>query len=138
VPELGAVISTFVMTPWLDAAALDHASAGQPAGSKYARAFVHPVLGVEKALYEWRGGSSGWSKSTGPLPPAERGPDFWEYRNDPDLLSDPEGWQKREVERFLAELRQAGEINPAGSVRGPGTSSPADKHRCWIRPKRVS
>jgi hypothetical protein len=106
VPELGAVISTFVMTPWLDGAALDQATAGQLTGSKYARAFVHPVLGVEKALYEWRGGSAGWSKSTVPLPPADRGPDFWEYKNDPDLLNDPEGWQKREVERFLAELRQ--------------------------------
>jgi hypothetical protein len=35
----------------------------------------------------------------------EQGPDFWQWKNDPELLSDPEGWRKREVERVLAELR---------------------------------
>ena len=30
-----------------------------------------------------------------------QGPDFWQYKNDPELLSDPEGWCKREIEKIL-------------------------------------
>jgi hypothetical protein len=105
VPEWGAIGATTVMTPWLTTDSLDAATLQILAGSKYTRAFVHAVLGVEeKALYQWHQGA-GWSKSTIELPPAERAPDFWEYKNDPDLLNDPEGWCKREVKRVLAELR---------------------------------
>jgi hypothetical protein len=63
-----------------------------------------------KALYQWRRGG-GWSKSTVELPPAERAPDFWHYKNDPDLMNDPEGWCKREVKRVLAELRGTGDTD---------------------------
>jgi hypothetical protein len=31
----------------------------------------------------------------------EQEPDFWQYKNDPELLSDPEGWCKREIEKIL-------------------------------------
>jgi hypothetical protein len=69
------------------------------------------VLGVEeKALYEWHRGA-GWSKSTIELPPAQQAPDFWDYTNDPDLLSDPIGWQEREIRRVLAELRGTGGVD---------------------------
>jgi hypothetical protein len=73
--------------------------------SKYTQAFIHVVCGVEEqALYEWQRGAT-WSKSTIALPPAQRGPDFWEYKDDPELLRDPEGWCEREVKRVLTELR---------------------------------
>ena len=62
------------------------------------------LLGLEeKALYEWQRNSA-WSKST--LPPHERGRDFWHYKDDPELLSDPEGWCDREIERTLADIRR--------------------------------
>lgn len=105
VPEFGAIAATFVMTPWLDTGSLDNATLDKLARSKYSRAFIHAILGAEeKALYQWERGG-GWSKSTLPVPPEAQGPDFWQYKNDPELLSDPEGWCKREVERVLAELR---------------------------------
>jgi hypothetical protein len=105
VPEFGAIAATFVMTPWLDTGSLDNATLDKLARSKYSRAFIHAILGAEeKALYQWER-SGGWSKSTLPVPPEEQGPDFWQWKNDPELLSDPEGWRKREVERVLAELR---------------------------------
>ena len=105
VPEFGAIAATFVMTPWLDTGSLDNATLDKLARSKYSRAFIHAILGAEeKALYQWERGG-GWSKSMLPVPPEEQGPDFWQWENDPELLSDPEGWRKREVERVLAELR---------------------------------
>jgi len=105
IPEFGATVSTFVMTPYLDPAALDAASLQSLAASKYTRAFVYAVLGVEeKALYTWKPGGQ-WSKSVRELPAAERGPDLWALRDDPELLADPDAWCAREVERVLAELR---------------------------------
>jgi hypothetical protein len=105
VPERGALVSTFVMTPWLGVDALNATTLDKLSGSKYSQAFIHAILGPEEqALYQWgRGGH--WSKSTLPVPPEQQVPDFWQYKNDPELLSDPEGWCKREVERVLAELR---------------------------------
>jgi len=106
VPELGAVGATLIMTPWLSPALLDAETQTNLTASKYTRVFLHAILGVEeKALYEWCRGF-GWSKSTGTLPPAEQAPDFWKYKDDPELLRDPEGWCDREVVRILAELRQ--------------------------------
>jgi hypothetical protein len=105
VPEWGAIGATSVMTPWLTTDTLDAATLQSLAASKYSRAFIHVILGVEeKALYRWDRGA-GWSKSTVSLPPAERGQGFWEYKNAPDLLSDPLGWRDREIKRVLAELR---------------------------------
>jgi hypothetical protein len=77
VPDLGAVISTFVMTPWLHADALNAATAGNLAGSKYARAFVHPVLGPEDALYHWTAGT-GWRKETRLVDSRTKGPSVWD------------------------------------------------------------
>ena len=101
VPELGAVAATFVMTPWLDTGALDRATADMLSRSKYSRAFIHAILGAEeKALYQWERGGC-WSKSTVPVPPDEQKPDFLQYRNNPELRSDPEGWCRQEVEKIL-------------------------------------
>jgi hypothetical protein len=105
VPEFGAIGSTSVMTPWLNTNALDAANLQILAASKYTRAFIHSVLGIqEQALYEWHFGGS-WSKSEEKLPFAEEERGFFDYKNDPDLLNDPEGWRDREVKQVLAELR---------------------------------
>jgi hypothetical protein len=106
VPEMGAIASTSVMTPWVDTAALDRATLDKLASSKYSRAFIYSIAGVEEqALYQWdRGGC--WSKSTVPVPPEQQGPDFWQYKsseNKPELHSDPVGWCKREAGRVVAE-----------------------------------
>lgn len=71
VPELGAVISTFVMTLWLHADALNTATGGDLASSKYAHAFVHPVVGLGNALYQWTA-STGWRKHTTETRPGPR------------------------------------------------------------------
>lgn len=109
VPEWGAIGATSIMTPWLATDALNDATSATLAKSKYTRAFIHVVLGVEEqALYEWQRGTI-WSKSTIKLPPAHQAPDFWDYKDDPELLRDPEGWCEREVKRVLAELRSTGD-----------------------------
>jgi hypothetical protein len=101
VPELGAIASTFVMTPWLDTCALDRATLDKLSGSKYSRAFIYAILGAEeKALYQWERGGC-WAKSTTRVPPAERAPDFWDYKNDLELINDLDGWCKQEIEKTL-------------------------------------
>jgi hypothetical protein len=93
------------MTPWLDVGNLDALTLQSLSVSKYTRVFIHVILGVEEqALYQWQRGGP-WSKSTLAVPPEDRGPSFWDYRNDPDLLRDPDSWCDREIERFFAERR---------------------------------
>jgi len=105
VPQFGAIASTFVLTPWLDAGRLDAATAQSLSTSKYAQAFIHVALGLEeRALYKWRRGGS-WSKSTLAVPSQDQGPSFWDCRRDPDLFRNPDGWRDREVRRFFAERR---------------------------------
>jgi len=107
VPQLGAMVSTFVMTPWLDIGRLSAATAGSLSASKYTQAFIHAVLGSEEqALYQWERGAD-WSKSTLPVSPQDQGPSFWDYKHDADLLRDPDGWCDREIQKFFAE-RNAG------------------------------
>lgn len=53
VPEHGAVVSTFVMTPWLSAEDLNSATDNVLQGSKYSRCFLLPILGAEQAFYPW-------------------------------------------------------------------------------------
>src|SRR6516164_1640130 len=58
VPEWSAIGATFVMTHWLTIDALDSATLHSLAASRYSRAFIHAVLGVEeKALYQLRRGA---------------------------------------------------------------------------------
>jgi hypothetical protein len=105
VPELGAIAATSVMTPWLTTDALDAATSQSLTASKYTRAFIHAILGVEeKALYQWDRGA-GWSKATLELPPEEQASELWQQLQDPELWSDPEGWSEREARRILAEQR---------------------------------
>lgn len=106
VPERGVIASTSVMTPWLDTAAVDRATLDKLAGSKYSRAFIYAIAGVEEqALYQWECGGC-WSKSTVPVPPEQQGPDFWQYKNsqnEPELHSNPIGWFNREAGRWVAK-----------------------------------
>jgi len=104
-PQLGAIASTFLITPWLDTGKLDKITAESLAKCKYTRVFIHAILGVEEqALYHWQRGGA-WSKSTLAEPPEDRGPSFWDYRSDADLLRDPDGWCDREIARCFAERR---------------------------------
>jgi hypothetical protein len=108
VPAFGAVGATMIMTPWLEPDALNARTTNDLARSKYTRAFIDVILGVEeKSLYEWRL-DTGWSKSTVALPPSAQAPDFWAYKDDPELLADPKGWCDREIEKVLAEFRASG------------------------------
>jgi hypothetical protein len=49
VPEMGAIASTLVMSPLFDASALDAVTLDCLARSKYDRAYLHCILGVERA-----------------------------------------------------------------------------------------
>jgi hypothetical protein len=105
VPQFGAIASTLVVTPWLDLGRLDLATADSLSTSKYTQAFIHAVLGLEQqAFYRWQRGV-GWSKSTLDVSRQDQGPNFWNYKNDTQLLSDPEEWCDREVQRFFAGRR---------------------------------
>jgi len=53
VPERGAVVSTFVMTPWLSADDLNSASDSLLQKSNYDRCFFFSILGAEQAFYPW-------------------------------------------------------------------------------------
>ena len=68
VPDLGAIASTFVMTPWLTVEALDQATKATLSPSRYHRAFIHPILSVERCLYDWNRERAAWSKLTTPTP----------------------------------------------------------------------
>ena len=108
VPEWGAIATTSIMTPWVTTDALDAATLESLAASKYTRAFIHSVLGVEeKALYQWHRGAA-WSKSVIELPVAQRAPAFRNDKDDPDLVNDPIRSREREIKRVLAELRGTG------------------------------
>src|SRR6266852_211283 len=106
VPELGAVSSTFVMTPWLDAVALNNATLDQLSKSKYGRAFIHAVLSVEQTLYQWSSLSGSWNKTTQPESLGTQGPSFFDVIKDPEWIKDPEGKFNREVETVLREIRE--------------------------------
>jgi hypothetical protein len=79
-PEMGAVASTLIMSPWLNAAALDVVTLDCLARSKkYERAYLHCILGVEHALYSWRRGGR-WTKEVQQEPQWMRGPSFWDVQ----------------------------------------------------------
>jgi hypothetical protein len=62
IPEHGAAISTFVMTPWLSAADMDRATHSVLQQSKYHRCFFLAILGAEQVFYRWER-NCGWEKS---------------------------------------------------------------------------
>lgn len=53
IPEHGAAVTTFVMTPLLSAEDLNSATDNLLQGSKYDRCFLLPSLGAEQAFYPW-------------------------------------------------------------------------------------
>jgi hypothetical protein len=104
-PQPAAIASTFLVTPSLDVGKLDALTAATLVASKYSRVFLYAILGIEeRALYQWQRGGT-WSKSVLALALEERGPSFWDYRSDPELLRDPDGWCDREIARYFAERR---------------------------------
>ena len=62
IPEHGAVISTFVMTPWLSEANIGRATESVLQRSRYDRCFFLPIIGAEEAFYSWKKNGR-WKKS---------------------------------------------------------------------------
>jgi hypothetical protein len=77
IPTMGAVVSTFVMTPWLDPRALTIATAGTLGRSKFGQAFFLPIVGLERALYRWQRGGA-WSKQVVQELSERRGPSVFD------------------------------------------------------------
>jgi hypothetical protein len=113
VPELGAVVSTFIMTSWVDVAALNTATLSQLSKSKYSRVFLHAVLGVNRDLYQWSPSLGSWEKTTQLNTPGTQGPFPLDVIKDKEWLEDPEGKCAGEVEKLLREIRE-GKMHRAG------------------------
>ncbi len=78
VPDLGSVVSTFVMTPSLTADALTVATSAALSKSPYIRAFLLPILSLEDAVYEWTPRQR-WRKDV--RQQSQRiGPSFWDLQ----------------------------------------------------------
>ena len=78
VPELGSVVSTFVVTPSLTTKDLDTATTAL-SKSKYDCVFLHSILGVERALFQWEP-NTGWTKNVQEEQSEMRGPSFWDFQ----------------------------------------------------------
>jgi hypothetical protein len=105
VPEPGLIGATLAMTPWLDTVTLDEATLVELLGSNYSRAFLLPVLNVERALYSWEIGHS-WKKIVKPEPAWIKGPGIFEViAPGSEWLTDVEGTCDREVAKCLAEFQ---------------------------------
>ena len=117
-PELGTLASTFVITQWLPADALDTATANHLAACNYAHAFVHTFVGNEDALYVWSSGGK-WEKQTRPDHLSEQAKGFFELSDDPSELQEwvtnPEGKTDREVDKVRREF---------AALRGQGKPLP--------------
>ena len=77
IPELESVASTCIMTTRLDVADLSQVTSDMLMNSKYDRVFLHSILGVEKAVYQWTL-QDGWEKDVQEEPTECRGPSFWD------------------------------------------------------------
>jgi hypothetical protein len=75
--EMGSLASTLVISLGLHASALDVATLDHLSRSKYERAYLHCMLGVERALYSWQKGGR-WEKQIQQEPP--QGPSFWDFQ----------------------------------------------------------
>jgi len=78
VPELGSVVSTFAVTSSLTAKDLDTATTAL-SKSKYDCVFLHSILGVEHALFQWEP-NTGWTKNVQEEPSEMRSPSFWDFQ----------------------------------------------------------
>lgn len=107
VPTTGAIGATFAMTPWLTPATLDATSLSKLESSKYTRAFVHAVLGVEEqVLFEWRRGLA-WSKSTVSSSREQDALSFSEHIRAPELWRDPGAWFERQLWQAVDQAKKA-------------------------------
>lgn len=111
IPEHGAAISTFVMTPWVSAADMDRATHSVLQQSKYDRCFFLPVLGAEQAFYRWAR-DCGWEKSVKLDDPFDIPREA--YVNSLNRAAAAGDWQEvdrlcdEECKKVLRELRDAG------------------------------
>lgn len=64
IPEHGAVVSTFVLTPWLSSEDLISARTAFCGSRGMTGCFLLPILGAEQAFYPW-GRASRWEKRVG-------------------------------------------------------------------------
>jgi hypothetical protein len=122
VPEPGSLLSTFVITQWLPVDALDAATAGHLANGQYNYAFLHAIVGDERALYCWTPGGK-WEKLT-MQDGSNQGPGFFELRDQQsqfqEWMTDTEGKTDREVEKVRREfhtLRGQGKPLPGSPTR---------------------
>ena len=106
-PEMGTLASTFVITQWLPADALNAATISKLAACNYTYAFLHVLVGNDDALYVWsRGGK--WQKQTQQV--GNQAKEVFELLDNPselrEWLSDPDGKADREAEKCLREFRE--------------------------------
>jgi hypothetical protein len=109
IPEHGAAVSTYVITPWLSADDMNAACNVALEDSKYARCFFLPILSAEQADYRWEK-NRGWKKSVrlediGDIPRAA-------YMNRLHKAAVAGHWQEvdrlcdKECEMVLSEMRE--------------------------------
>jgi hypothetical protein len=104
IPEPGSIGSTFVYTPALKTAALNAETSGLLANSRYVEVFLHSVLGVERALYQWSRQSGSWTKTVQAVPPEIEGPSFFDVMQDAEWLRDPEASARARSRRFCRKF----------------------------------
>jgi hypothetical protein len=108
VPENGGVISTFILSAHLPLDKLDAATTPDLMQSSYSRAFLLPVLGVERALFEWAKPSGPWSLHVEQdAIPSLSFAELVASARDAAQSGDLDAWTDREIAKVLAELRGA-------------------------------
>ena len=106
VPEIGSVISTFVLSPQLSPAHLDAAMRSDLVRSSYDRVFLLPVLGVERALFQWAKPSGPWHVEVEPdAAPSLSFDELMAQAREAARSDDLDAWTDREVQKVLAEMR---------------------------------
>jgi hypothetical protein len=106
VPEIGSVISTFVLSAHLSPAHLDAATEGDLVQSSYDRAFLLPILGVERALFQWAKPSGPWHVEIEPdTVPSLSFDELMARALEAARSGDLDAWTDREVQKVLAEMR---------------------------------
>ena len=97
-----APVSTAILPDWLTADALTQATGAKLTASKYKRAYLHPGLHSERALYQWSA-EAGWTLHTIPLDPSERTPWITDILGDEKWTSDPHGMANKIIKEILGE-----------------------------------
>ncbi len=105
IPEVGSVASTFIMTSLLDVGALSRATLEMLSKSGYDKAFLHSVLGTERALYRWTP-QGGWGKTIQETYGGSYGPSALDVIADKSWLNNSNARSQLEIDRFLTEIRR--------------------------------